>query len=183
MIGKKEKQEPTLPGTFVLNSKTILLGLIIGVPLAVIIFVLVVFPTAIHNPIRVSLEVPSTLSIDQSAVLRVHLKNTTKNIAEFYLGGNPAQSFILTDQLGREVWDSRKTTWVQDTLGNPKLQPGEEIVLETTITYESWNPKWDPYVYEPLPKKPGTYYVHARIKQIEGRPDLKSPRQVITIVK
>lgn len=99
------------------------------------------------------------------------------------MGGIPAHSFIITDLYGREVWDSRKTQIILLPSAHPRLAPGEAIDLETVIRYENWNPRTDPYFYEPLPSRPGYYFIYAIVDRGQKELDLRSSRQLIKIVK
>lgn len=101
-------------------------------------------------PLRLELEMPSSVRTDETVSLKLKVTNTSDRVLEL-LTLAPPWDFIITTQDGREIWRCARGKVFPATLFPLTLQPGEVKVYE--------EPTWDQMDDESYPVPPGTYWV------------------------
>ena len=103
------------------------------------------------DAIDYSLEVASTAPYGHTVLLKLKLRNTSDEPAQFFTGGRPPHDFIITTADGEEVWNWLCARIRLLPLDGRMLQPGEEL---------DFVGEWEQVDYRGEPIPAGTHFGH-----------------------
>ena len=119
---------------------------------------------ALLDAIEYSLNIPLEVPYGETVPMNLVLRNVSTAPVEFYMGGRPSHTFVVTKSGGKKLWQWCGTGVVKDILDIARLQPGatKEFVGE----WEQVDDRGDAVT-------PGEYLVYASM-------DMEWPEVLVT---